>query len=88
MNRTRTVIERYLQDHHAFHLEQIIRPDGRTDWDAGELWQRESVFGPLDAQDGLGEPLYRLQYLERSVYRLVISDKDRGQVSCQRFIWH
>lgn len=61
MNRAQ--LARYLKDRQAFRENEIVLPSGQRLGEVIEPWQREHVFGPLDATKDR-QPLYRLLYLE------------------------
>lgn len=61
---TREDLKRYRQDRHAFIREQVILPNGSLYGEAEEGWQREHVWGPLDARNGGNAPKHHLTYLE------------------------
>ncbi|MEE9262780.1 MAG: terminase large subunit [Dehalococcoidia bacterium] len=61
---TREDLKRYIQDRHAFRREQVILPNGSLYGEAEEGWQREHVWGPLDARNGGNAPKHHLTYLE------------------------
>ena len=61
---TDTQLQRYLKDRHAFRREQVILPNGQRYGDLEEDWQREHIWGPLDARTDAGGIKNHLLYLE------------------------
>ena len=50
---TRDDLKRYMQDRHALRREQVILPNGSLYGEVEEPWQREHIWEPLDARDGV-----------------------------------
>lgn len=61
---TREDLKRYMVDRHAFRREQVLLPNGQLYGEAEEPWQREHVWGPLDARTQGGGIKHHPAYLE------------------------